>query len=375
MKFNRVLHFSLSTGLALGVQAVLAANIVVGQVAPLSGMEANQGRAYAEGVELYFNHVNRSGGIGGNQFVLVRRDDGGRPADTVALTEELLAQNQPLVLTGYFGSANLSELIASNALQSSKISLVGYRTSDIRDEVPCLYSVRAGLGEELDKIAKHLGTIGITRLGLFYEDGPGAAATVSAMDGAAAKANAKVIVRGSYAQGTTRVLPAVEQFLKASPQAILLVASGAAAAGFIEQYRTGGGSAQIFTHADADVEQMAKRLSDDQLKGVAIAQVTPNPYDISTRVANELNGALAESGKRDVPVSYSMMEGFIAAKVIVEAVRRQGHVPSREGTAAALNAMNNYDAGGYVISFSPGMHTGSRHVELSIVSGTGKIRQ
>ena len=60
---------------------------------------------------------------------------------------------------------------------------------------------------------------------------------------------------------------------------------------------------------------------------------------------------------------------------ICEAVRRQGRAPTREGTAAALDAMDNYDVGGYLLSFKPGMRTGSHRVELSIVSGAGKIRQ
>ena len=70
-----------------------------------------------------------------------------------------------------------------------------------------------------------------------------------------------------------------------------------------------------------------------------------------------------------------MMEGFIAAKVIVEAVRRQGARPTREGMAATLDAMDSYDLGGYVVGFKPGMRNGSKFVELSIISGAGKIRQ
>jgi len=61
--------------------------------------------------------------------------------------------------------------------------------------------------------------------------------------------------------------------------------------------------------------------------------------------------------------------------VIVEAVRRQGAKPSREGIAATLDAMENYDLGGYVVGFKPGMRSGSKFVELSIISGSGKIRQ
>ena len=59
----------------------------------------------------------------------------------------------------------------------------------------------------------------------------------------------------------------------------------------------------------------------------------------------------------------------------VEAVRRQGPKPTREGIAAALDTMDSYDLGGYVVGFRPGMRTGSRFVELSIVSASGRIRQ
>ena len=357
------------------VPAAFAANVVVGQVGPMSGLEANQGRAYGAGMELLFKHVNKSGGVNGNTFTLVRKDDGGRPEDTVALTKEMLASDKPLVLTGYFGNRNVADLVASNLLQTEKIPLVGYRSWDLRPETPYLYSVRAGLREEIRKLTQHLATIGITKLGLFYEAGPGAVGLVNLTDEAAKAAKAQLLVHASYPAGTTKVSPSVDTFIKTPPQAIIVVATGAAAAGFIEQYRAAGGTAQLFAHSGADVEQMAKRLSEEQMQGVAIAQVTPSPYTISSRVAKELNDLIAKEGKLEVPVSYSMMEGFIAAKVIVEAVRRQGRAPTREGTVAALDAMDNYDVGGYVVGFRPGMHAGSKHVELSIVGSTGKNRQ
>lgn len=70
-----------------------------------------------------------------------------------------------------------------------------------------------------------------------------------------------------------------------------------------------------------------------------------------------------------------MMEGYIAAKVIVEAVRRHGKSPSRAGMVTALDGMDSYDLGGYLVSFKPGMRSGAKFVELSIISGSGKIRQ
>jgi len=160
-----------------------------------------------------------------------------------------------------------------------------------------------------------------------------------------------------------------------APQAIILVTSGAAAAGFIEQYRGAGGTAQLFAHSGVDVEQLAKRLAEEQMQGVAIAQVTPSPYKISSKLAKDLTDAIAKAENVDVPVSYAMMEGYIAAKVIVEAVRRQGPRPTREGMAAALDSIDNLNLGGYAVGYRPGARAGSRFVELSIISGAGKIRQ
>jgi ABC-type branched-subunit amino acid transport system substrate-binding protein len=353
----------------------LAAEIVVGQVAPQTGFEANQGRAYAAGMQLLFNNSNAAGGVNGNTFVLVRKDDGGRPDDTVSATRQLLAESKPMVLAGYFGGRNINGLLAAGLLEKEKIALVGYRVAEIRPETPLLYSVRAGLRDEITKLTEHLATIGITRLGLFYEEGPGAAALLAAADEAAKKAGATIQVKASYPAGEARVTPAVEAFVKAPPQAIVMVSTGAAAAAFIEEYRSAGGTAQLFAHSGADVEQMSKRLSEEQMQGIAIAQVTPSPYKISSKLTKEFVDAVAKSEKLEVPVSYAMMEGYIAAKVIVEAVRRQKGKPTREGMVAALDSMDHYNLGGYVVGFKPGMHTGSRFVELSIISGTGKIRQ
>jgi len=352
-----------------------AAQIVVGQVAPLSGLDANQGRSYAAGMQLVYNTVNKAGGVNGHTFSLVSKDDGGRVEDTVGVTRQLLADSKPMVLAGYFGSRNISDLVASGQLEKEKIALVGYRSGEIRAETPLVYNVRAGLREEINKLTEHLATIGISRLGLFYEDGPGAAALLAEADEAARKARATITIKASYPAATARVSPAVDLFIKSPPQAILMVSSGAAAAGFIEQYRAAGGAAQLFAHSGADIEQLSKRLAEEQMQGVAIAQVTPSPYKIAGRLAKEFADTVAKTPDLGVPVSYTMMEGYIAGKVIVEAVRRQGAKPTREGIASTLDAMDAYDLGGYVVSFKPNARTGSRFVELSIISGSGKIRQ
>jgi len=326
-------------------------------------------------MQLHFDAVNKSGGIHGHTFALLRKDDRGRPEETIQLTKQLLAEEKPLLLAGYFGSKNVADLVASGLLEKERIALIGYRTSEIRAEAPNLYNVRAGLREEINKLTEHLSTVGIVRLGLFYEAGPGTEAVIAAADDAAKSYKCSIVVRSSYAANTTSVATAVDAFLKQPPQAIIMVSNGAATASFIEAYRRAGGTAQILAHSGADIEQLSKRLSEEQMQGVAIAQVTPSPYKIANRLAKEFADAVAKAPKLEVPVSYAMIEGYIVARVIVEAVRRQGRNPTREGVKQALDSMGNFDLGGYQIGYRPGQRSGSRYVELSIVTSTGKIRQ
>jgi branched-chain amino acid transport system substrate-binding protein len=371
----RLTRAALFAATLLASQIAQAAQLIIGQVAPLSGLDANQGMAYSAGMLLQFNKVNKAGGVNGYFFTLIRKDDGGRPPDTVSATLTLLEENKPLVLAGFFGNRNITELVNSGLLSKEKIALVGYRTSEIRAEIPLLYNVRASLGYEINKLTEHLATIGITRLSLFYEEGSGATALFAAAEEAAQKARSKIISKASYRAGTVRVSESVESLVKDKPQAIIMVSSGAAAASFIEQYRLAGGAAQLFAHSGADIEQLSRRLAEEQMQGVAIAQVTPSPYRIAGRLTKEFRDSASETKNLEVPVSYAMMEGYITAKVIVEAVRRQGTRPTREGMAATLDAMDSFDLGGYVVSFKPGLRTGSKFVELSIISSAGKIRQ
>jgi ABC-type branched-subunit amino acid transport system substrate-binding protein len=294
---------------------------------------------------LHFDALNKAGGVNGHTFALVRKDDHGRPEQTVALTRQLLAEDKPLVLAGYFGSRNIAHLVESGLLEKTGIALVGYRVTEIGPEAPNLYNVRASLSDELEKLTTHLSTIGITRLGLFHEDGPGASALISSAEEAARKAKVNFTVRATYAAHASSVNGAVDRFIKQSPQAILMVGSGAATSAFIEKYRSAGGSAQLLAHSGADIEQLSRRLADEHLRSVVVTQVTPSPYKISSRLTKEFSEAVSRAGALDGAVSYAMMEGYIAARVIAEAVRRQGSNLSRTGMMLALDSINGLDLG------------------------------
>ena len=74
----------------------------------------------------------------------------------------------------------------------------------------------------------------------------------------------------------------------------------------------------------------------------------------------------ASTGKQEY--SFTSLEGFIAAKVLIEGLRRTGNDLTRERFIAAMEQMRDYDVGGYSVSFSPTDHNGSKFVELTVIS-------
>lgn len=354
-----------------------AAELVIGQVAPLSGLEAQQGLAYSAGIQLALKKANVAGGVNGHTFTLAIKDDASRSSETLAATRLLLKEKTPLVLAGYIGDRGLADLASSGLLAQEKIALVGYRSNEIRNEVPLVYNVRAGLADEVDKLVEHMATVGMSRLGLFYQDGPGSPALLALVEKLTKAKGIKLAVKGSHQPGSAKVSnEVIDAFTAEKPHAIILVSSGAATAAFIEKFGLEGGKAKLFAHSSSDIEQLSQRLGDEQLKGLVITQVTPNPYKITGGgLVKDFNDTSAKEKKLEVPVSYAMIEGYIVGTVIVEAARRMGSKVSRQGFVTALEGIGNLDLGGYKVGYQPGKRSGSKFVELSIITAKGNIRQ
>jgi ABC-type branched-subunit amino acid transport system substrate-binding protein len=70
--------------------------------------------------------------------------------------------------------------------------------------------------------------------------------------------------------------------------------------------------------------------------------------------------------------SHFNLEGYIAGKLLVEAIRRSKDA-SPAGVTKGLDMLRDYDLGGYVVDFTPSKHTGSQFVDMSIISGSGEL--
>ena len=68
---------------------------------------------------------------------------------------------------------------------------------------------------------------------------------------------------------------------------------------------------------------------------------------------------LFEASTKKQEYSFTSLEGFIAAKTLVEGLRRTGGDLTREQFINAMETLRDFDLGGYWITFTPTSHNGS----------------
>ena len=69
------------------------------------------------------------------------------------------------------------------------------------------------------------------------------------------------------------------------------------------------------------------------------------------------------------------MEGFVAAKVFTEGLKRAGRNLSRESFITAMESIQNLNLGGFNVSYGARDHVASHFVELSMLTEDGKVRR
>jgi ABC-type branched-subunit amino acid transport system substrate-binding protein len=111
---------------------------------------------------------------------------------------------------------------------------------------------------------------------------------------------------------------------------------------------------------------LAKELGGKDGAGVIVATVVPPPTKRSLQIVQEYQAAIEKQlGKKEL--SFTSLESYIGAKVMVEALRRAGPKPTREAFMRELDNMKAYDVGGYIVGFGPNNHNGSSYVELTVI--------
>lgn len=353
--------------------------LIIGQVVSLSRNGGDIGKALMAGQELYFRSVNEAGGVHGKLIRLVSKDDQYIPEETVKKTRELIDEHNPIALIGYRGTANALELRKSDLLKTHNIPVVGFFSGaqEIRTD-PYLFHVRTTFDDELEAIARLAQGMGHKRIAAFYQDDAFGKSGLRGLVFSAEKYGIEISVKVAYERSTERaeasLREASRKVLKDNPDAVVLIAVADQTYTFVKQLRDGDYKLPIYSISVADPGRAVALLGKENARGLVFNQVYPFPHSDTTPLVREFN-QLRKRYQSDIPVNHFSIEGFVNAKVLVEAIRRAGPKATRQAVYEALRNLGRYDLGGFSIEFTPNSRQGSRFTDLTVLNGEGVLQR
>jgi branched-chain amino acid transport system substrate-binding protein len=363
-----------AVGATLALPALAQNNrIVLGQSAPLTGAAAQLGLQMNAGARIFFNALNAQGGVNGNTIELRTADDGYEPDRCKANTEKFI-KDDVFGLFGYVGTPTC--LAALPLVNESKIPFFGPFTGAEALREPfskSVFHVRASYYDETGLIVKQLTTLGLKKIAVFYQNDSYGKAGLEGVKRALKPLGLEPIALGTVERNTIDVAGAIKEIVPKLPDAVVQISAYKSCAAFIREARKAGYGGTFFNVSFVGTQALADELGKEG-RGIMVSQVMPFPFSTTTPIAREYLEAVRKAGS-DAVANYSSMEGYMAAKVIAEGLKRAGRNASREALINGLESIQNASFGGFNVDFGPRRHVASSFVDLSMLTEDGKVRR
>ena len=356
---------------AIAQEGVTPNTILIGQSAAFSGPAAQLGIQLRDGAKLWFDQINAQGGVNGRRIELKSRDDKYESQLAAENTRKLIEDDHVFALFAYVGTPTSQASLP--IFTAAKVPFVAPFTGAELLRSPLnryIFNVRASYFDETERIVDHLARSGVKRFTVFYQNDSYGQTGLEGVKRALARRNMTPAALGTVERNTTNVADAVKSIQAAQPEATIMISAYTSTAEFVRQMRKAGSVSQFFTVSFVGSTALAETLGAEG-RGVMISQVVPFPWSPLVPLVKEYLDLAKRSGKVDV--NFSSLEGFIAAKVLVEGLRRTGKDPTREKFIAAMEGISNLEIGGFLVKFSPDNHNGSQYVDLSMIGREGKF--
>jgi branched-chain amino acid transport system substrate-binding protein len=350
--------------------------IVLGQSAPLTGPAAQLGIQLRDGALLYFNQINARGGINGRKIELRTLDDGYEPEKTAANTKKFIADDV-FALFGYIGTPT-SVAALPLATEAKTPFFAPFTGAQVLREPFNRYAihVRASYFDETAAIVKQAAAVGIKKFSVFYQNDAYGKAGLEGVERGLKALNLPMTSLGTVERNSVDVKKAVADILAKQPEAIVQISAYKSCAAFIREARKAGFGGTFYNVSFVGTQALLTELGKDA-RGVVVSQVMPYPYSPNSPIATEFLETLktASVNNKDLSANYSSMEGFVAAKVLVEGLRRAGKSVTREAFIGAIQSIQNFQMGGFNVNFGTNQHTASKYVDLTVLTDDGRVRR
>jgi ABC-type branched-subunit amino acid transport system substrate-binding protein len=373
LRLGLALTICIVGGTAFAEDGVSDGKIVFGQVAALQGPAQALGQGMRQGILAAFEAANRAGGISGRKLELKSLDDGYEPEKTVEATKRILDEDKVFALVGAVGTptSKAGQPIAT----AEKVPFIGPFTGAEFLRNPYnryVVNIRSSYFQETEAWIDHLvKDLAISRIAIVYQDDAFGLAGLEGVQRAMAKRNMSLVAEGTFKRNTTAVKSALLDIMKARPEAVVTVAPYKPVAEFIKLAHQVKMQAAFVAISFVGPDSLAQELG-DQGTGVIVTQVVPFPWDATLPIVKAYQGAIAAVDSNAKP-GFVSLEGYLAGRLVVEALKRIKGEPTREALLDAIAAAP-FDFGGMTLSYGPMKNQGSDRVFFTILQVDGTFR-
>jgi ABC-type branched-subunit amino acid transport system substrate-binding protein len=367
------------------VRGVTDQEIRFGMVIPYTGSAKENGQSYKRGIEVAFARTNAAGGVHGRMLKLIAADDGFEPARTPEAMKLLWDRERVFGFLGNLGTPTAAVAVPF-ALERRVLFFAPFTGgSVVRHDPPDRYvfNYRPSFVEEADAAVRYLlkmRKIRPNQIAVFGQNDDlgeqGFAGVARAYR--AAGLNDASIVRLVYNRNSIDMDEAVAQ-LKAQKvpiKAIVMVGTTRPAAKFIEKTRDLF-PGMIYTNMSivgaTALAQELMLLGPRFTENVIVTQAVPAVSGFSSTVL-EFKTALAQASPGEVP-DYISLEGYVAANLLIDALKRCGPQLDTERLVETLESTRNLDMGlGASLNLSRGDHQALHKVWGTQLDRTGNYQ-
>ncbi len=358
-------------GSASAEDGVTQSRIIIGQSCVLKGSAQALGQGMRDGALAYFKHINAEGGIKGKMIKLITLDDGYEPEACVSNTKQLIEKDKVFLLFGYVGTSTSKAVF--NHLKKTKVPYFAPFTGAefLRNPLtPGIFNIRASYFQETEAMVKILLMNNLKRISVFYQNDSYGEAGLQGVKIALQKRGMKITSKASYERNTLDVENAVSEIAISNPDAVIMIGAYKPCAMFIQLTRDGTRSRPIFLNVSfVGSDALAETLSNKGL-GVVITQVVPYPFDKRMLVVAQYH-QMTQKYMKDSKISFTGMEGFIAAKALCRILEKMNNFTRAEFIRTADSTYEHL--GGFKVHFTPKNHQGSDLVHLTQIGPGGSI--
>jgi len=359
--------------------------LIFGMSADFSGSNREIGREMQLGIQTYFHEANKNGGVNGHPLELIALDDRYEPEPAKANFVDLVENRNAFAIIGSVGTPTAKAAIPL-ALEKSTLFFGPFSGAGILRKDPpdrYVFNYRASYQEETTALIRYFVSVrGIPPNGIavfsqndsYGDDGfRGVVRTLREFG-----VEEQDILHVRYERNEFQLDEAVSQVL-AKPdaaKAIVIIGTYRQASRFITAVRTEQPQTLFASVSFVGARALAEafREVDPKLaEGVVISQVVPFYGSNATGVIRYRN-CLEDFAPNQRP-SFVSLEGYIAAKILVTALRRSDKLET-EAVIDTLESMQNLDLGtGSILSFSPSRHQASHKVWAVVMDEKAQFKE